>query len=250
MGNALDVELGRLAQVDLSLGRYSKGDKVKVEHDRMTLQLLQRGHGGFSEAMLEKELLKALIEMVTSSFGILAETGGERTLGSGRKLTRLTLRRERTLGSGRKLTRLTLRRGADLGFCLNPDALTKVGGDDISALRTGDWVRVSEDHGKVQRQQVGHGGWNNDMVTSLGKVGRVAHVFPDRDVNVDVGGRMWRFNPASLTKVSAPGEGGNRLSVGDLVKIDGNAAWVRTMQDGHGGWAPAMSTQAVPTRAA
>ncbi|XP_019616648.1 PREDICTED: uncharacterized protein LOC109464151 [Branchiostoma belcheri] len=127
-------------------------------------------------------------------------------------------------------------------FCLNPDALTKVGGDDSSALRTGDWVQVSEDHGKVQRQQVGHGGWTDDMVTSLGKVGRVAHVFPDRDVNVDVGGRMWRFNPASLTKVSAPGEGGNRLSVGDLVKIDGNAAWVRTMQEGHGGWAPAMST--------
>ncbi|KAI8506477.1 E3 ubiquitin-protein ligase mib1 [Branchiostoma belcheri] len=205
MGNALDVELGRLAQVGVSLGRYSKGDKVKVEHDLMTLQLLQRGHGGFTLPMLECITTEGSVEGVDQDGDIVVR-----------------------YPSGNR-------------FCLNPDALTKVGGDDSSALRTGDWVRVSEDHGKVQRQQVGHGGWNNDMAASLGKVGRIVHVFPDRDVKVDVGGRMWCFNPASLTKVSAPGEGGNRLSVGDLVKIDGNGLRVRAMQEGHGGWVPAMS---------
>ncbi|XP_078692363.1 uncharacterized protein LOC144922444 isoform X2 [Branchiostoma floridae x Branchiostoma belcheri] len=205
MGNALDAELGRLAQVGVSLGRYSTGEKVKVEHDKITLQLLQRGHGGFSDPMLECLEKEGTVEGVDQDGDIVVR-----------------------YPSGNR-------------FCLNPDALTKVGGDDSSALRTGDWVRVSEDHGKVQRQQVGHGGWNNDMTASLGNVGRIVHVFPDRDVKVDVGGRMWCFNPASLTKVSAPGEGGNRLSVGDLVKIDGDVDRVRTMQEGHGGWVPAMS---------
>ncbi|XP_078609958.1 uncharacterized protein LOC144881098 isoform X2 [Branchiostoma floridae x Branchiostoma japonicum] len=205
MGNALDAELGRIAQVGESLGRYSKGDKVKVEHDMMTLQLLQRGHGGFTLPMLECVSTEGTVEGVDQDGDIVVR-----------------------YPSGNR-------------FCLNPDALTKVGGDDSTALRTGDWVRVSDDHGRVQRQQAGHGGWNNDMAASLGKVGRVVHVFPDRDVKVDVGGRVWCFNPASLTKVSAPGGGGNRLSVGDLVKIDGNASRVRAMQEGHGGWVPAMA---------
>eukprot|EP00058_Branchiostoma_floridae_P025257 XP_002610747.1 hypothetical protein BRAFLDRAFT_90934 [Branchiostoma floridae] len=205
MGNALDAELGRIAQVGVSLGRYSKGDKVKVEHDLMTLQLLQRGHGGFTLPMLECVSTEGTVEGVDQDGDIVVR-----------------------YPSGNR-------------FCLNPDALTKVGGDDSTALRSGDWVRVSDDHGRVQRQQAGHGGWNNDMAASLGKVGRVVHVFPDRDMKVDVGGRVWCFNPASLTKVSAPGGGGNRLSVGDLVKIDGNASRVRTMQEGHGGWVPAMA---------
>ncbi len=43
------------------------------------------------------------------------------------------------------------------------------------------------------------------LIQTLGKVGRVLEVYSDGDVNVDVRGSKWTFNPACLSKLDSDG---------------------------------------------
>ncbi|KAK7471425.1 hypothetical protein BaRGS_00035913 [Batillaria attramentaria] len=83
-------------------------------------------------------------------------------------------------------------------YRLFPGALKKVANIDI-----GDRVRVLDDEDRVKLLQDGHGGYNHQMRTALGKVGEVIKIDEDGDVVVQFGGRHWVYNPACV--VPAPG---------------------------------------------
>ncbi|KAI8506484.1 E3 ubiquitin-protein ligase mib1 [Branchiostoma belcheri] len=78
------------------------------------------------------------------------------------------------------------------GWHYNPAVLTKV-------------ERPSNDTERVKLLQEGHGGWNDRMIETFGKVGRVVKVDSDNDMTVHVDGTDWLFNPNSLTRVSSEG---------------------------------------------
>lgn len=61
-----------------------------------------------------------------------------------------------------------------------------------------------------------------------------------------VSGNRWTFNPAVLTKVSAPpvssgSESQQQFAVGDLVQICSDLDRIKILQRGHGEWAEAMT---------
>ncbi|XP_070206565.1 E3 ubiquitin-protein ligase MIB2-like [Littorina saxatilis] len=111
------------------------------------------------------------------------------------------------------MTRCVGKVGEVKGFAANGDAIVGFGPKKyrlvpqalkkVANISTGDHVRVIEDDNKVKVFQDGHGGFNDDMKSSLGKVGEVIKMDSDGDVVVQFGQQKWLFNPACLTP--APG---------------------------------------------
>ncbi|XP_060573525.1 E3 ubiquitin-protein ligase MIB2-like [Ruditapes philippinarum] len=103
----------------------------------------------------------------------------------------------------------TLKRFEDNGDCVisydgkewrfNANAVRQ-----IPSLSVGDIVRIIDDSDKVQALQKRHGGWQTEMESALGKVGKVVKIDSDGDVAVSFGSKAWVFNAACL--IPAPGE--------------------------------------------
>ncbi|XP_025083296.1 E3 ubiquitin-protein ligase MIB2-like isoform X2 [Pomacea canaliculata] len=62
-------------------------------------------------------------------------------------------------------------------------------------MSVGKKVRVLNDEEKVRLLQKGHGGYNAEMRSALGKVGEVIKVDEDGDLVVKINERQWMFNP-------------------------------------------------------
>ncbi|XP_067046975.1 ankyrin-3-like isoform X2 [Acropora muricata] len=81
----------------------------------------------------------------------------------------------------------------------NPKALTKV-----QQIKRGDEVLVKTDKDLVKGLQVDHGGWNEAMVSILGRSAKVLDVDGNGDLVVLVEGDRWLLNPAAVTRVTDP----------------------------------------------
>lgn len=81
----------------------------------------------------------------------------------------------------------------------NPKALTK-----IQKFKRGDEILVKNDKKLVKELQEGHGGWNEALVSILGRIGKVLEVDGDGDLVVSVEGDHWVLNPAAVTYVTDP----------------------------------------------
>nr|XP_022342890.1 E3 ubiquitin-protein ligase MIB2-like isoform X2 [Crassostrea virginica] len=66
-------------------------------------------------------------------------------------------------------------------------------------VNVGDVVQVLKDETKAVLLQRSHGGWNDDMKQTLGKVGKVVKIDSDGDVAVAFGNQAWVYNPGLLT---------------------------------------------------
>ncbi|XP_066023099.1 E3 ubiquitin-protein ligase MIB2-like isoform X3 [Pocillopora verrucosa] len=87
----------------------------------------------------------------------------------------------------------------DRSWRYNPAALTK-----IQKFKQGDEVVVKSDENLVKELQKEHGGWNESMISILGRTGKVLEVDSDGDVLVSVEGTRWMLSPASVTSVTDP----------------------------------------------
>jgi E3 ubiquitin-protein ligase mind-bomb len=87
--------------------------------------------------------------------------------------------------------------GRSDAFSLSPSHLVKV-----RRLEPGDTVKIIDDAQAVQRLQNGHGGWNPQMASALGKTGKVVAIDSDGDAKVAIGPHKWIFNPACCSLVS------------------------------------------------
>ncbi|KAK8766810.1 hypothetical protein V5799_006411 [Amblyomma americanum] len=73
-----------------------------------------------------------------------------------------------------------------------------------SKYSSGQKVKIDGDKERVKRLQLGHGGYTPTMDGYLGKVGTVANVDRDGDVNVKFSdGRSWCYNPACVNAVDS-----------------------------------------------
>ncbi|KAH3823999.1 hypothetical protein DPMN_125827 [Dreissena polymorpha] len=84
-------------------------------------------------------------------------------------------------------------------FTMNRQALYR-----IHSFSVGEAVRILPDVNTVRDLQAGHGGWNDDMLGSLGQVGRVAKIDADGDMRVKVGDRKWIFSPVCVQPLDDP----------------------------------------------
>ncbi|CAC5382190.1 MIB [Mytilus coruscus] len=76
----------------------------------------------------------------------------------------------------------------------------------VEVFSAGEFVKIMEDYGKVQKLQNGHGDWNDLTRKSLGKKGHVKSVNVDGDVKVKFGEVSLTFNPECLTKTEGPAD--------------------------------------------
>ncbi|KAJ8321090.1 hypothetical protein KUTeg_002677 [Tegillarca granosa] len=71
----------------------------------------------------------------------------------------------------------------------------------VHHIKVGDTVKILENEQKAMLLQKEHGGWEEDMKKSLGKVGKVIKLDSDGDAVVAFGHQAWVFNPACLIPV-------------------------------------------------
>ncbi|XP_052715611.1 E3 ubiquitin-protein ligase MIB2-like isoform X1 [Crassostrea angulata] len=72
----------------------------------------------------------------------------------------------------------------------------------VYEVKVGDVVQVLKDETKAILLQRNHGGWNDDIKKSLGKVGKVMKIDSDGDVAVAFGYQTWVYNPGLLIPVT------------------------------------------------
>lgn len=116
-----------------------------------------------------------------------------------------------------------------------------------NTFAVGDLVQICSDMDRIQILQKGHGEWADAMFPTLGKIGRVQHIYHDNDLKINIGGIDWTYNPAAVIKVASsdgsfPGSTGEGLhallkklyecdlngnSIEELVKAAANGDNVR-----------------------
>ncbi|XP_071124004.1 uncharacterized protein [Mytilus edulis] len=65
----------------------------------------------------------------------------------------------------------------------------------------GDAVTILDNYNAVKELQKGHGGWNDEMKTALGKNGRIVRLDSDGDMRIKIGDKTWIFNPACIMPI-------------------------------------------------
>lgn len=141
-------------------------------------------------------------------------------------------------------------------FIYNPVVLEKVASAPVSAakttrsvtLRLGDLIRIEGDERRVKQLQEGHGGYNSEMKTCLGKVAYVRAITPNGCIRAKSGPRSWTWNQlcvkalseSELEALKAKNQADRTFLINDIVWIDSNLARVRRLQDGHGEWVDSM----------
>lgn len=84
----------------------------------------------------------------------------------------------------------------------NPFAVQPIGGTHFVV---GDLVRICSNLERIKRLQQNHGEWSDGMMETLGRVGRIAEIYHDNDLKVEVCGNSWTYNPLAVVKISSTG---------------------------------------------
>ncbi|KAK3101023.1 hypothetical protein FSP39_000330, partial [Pinctada imbricata] len=79
-------------------------------------------------------------------------------------------------------------------WSLNRAALTRK-----HTFAQGEAVTIMKDYNVVKDLQEGHGGWNDDMKSALGRNGRVVKIDGDGDIRVKVDDKTWIFSPVVVS---------------------------------------------------
>ena len=66
-------------------------------------------------------------------------------------------------------------------------------------------MQVMGDEKRVKQLQVDHGGWVDAMVGTIGQKGKIARLYQDGDVRVEVSGSSWTYNPLCLRIIERVG---------------------------------------------
>ncbi|CAH1277481.1 MIB1 [Branchiostoma lanceolatum] len=105
-----------------------------------------------------------------------------------------------------------------------------------ASFARGDRVQIGVDPKTLKNLQEGHGGYSSEMEQSIGSNGSIMYIDDDGDTWANFPSYSAGFNTKALVKVPVPDEDGDRLFVGDFVKISQNKDEVKGRQQDHGGW--------------
>lgn len=164
------------------------GDLLSIVLDVDVLTDLQRGHGGWNEAMYEAFLGLGV------SLGTDKDGDVHVLYSSGRSYYFNPL----------ALTKLHMGSWRPTGSCIYTTSFINTVASGISSSPNGiqflDMVKLCEDADQLKRLQEGHGGFSDDMLPIIGKSGTVKLVLVNGDIAVSILGRMKILNPLALEK--------------------------------------------------
>ncbi|XP_062507383.1 E3 ubiquitin-protein ligase MIB1-like isoform X2 [Corticium candelabrum] len=193
-------------QGSLTGGSLAIGDQVRVDLDIEIVQSLQQGHGGWTEGMLETVgVVGTVVGIDEDHDTVVGYPNGNRWTFNPACLTKVSSSSTSSTpqASQHHLTARTsntsgppfLFSAARVGAARQPEA-------PPSNFVIGDLVQVCGDMEKIKALQRNHGEWADSMLATLGKIGRVQHVYDDGDLKVEVMGMSWTYNPLSVSKVA------------------------------------------------
>lgn len=207
---------------------FDLGDLVRIDLDLETVQALQRGHGGWADAMLECLANTGEVIAIDSDNDVVVRYGdrvnspkwtfnpavltkvnadgtvdGEASNSSASNLQSST----NALSDSQVTSNATYTRNTYVDT-VSPGthAIAAISNADVAAaslLSVGDFVQISTDIERVKGLQVDHGEWIDAMTDTLGKIGRIIQIFPDNDLKIDVCDNQFVYNPANVTKVAS-----------------------------------------------
>jgi E3 ubiquitin-protein ligase mind-bomb len=179
------------------IGMFSPGDHVAIELDVEVVKNLQVGHGGWSSGMMEVMNAVGVVRGIDEDHDVVVQYPSRQ---------RWTLN-PAILKKVPSPVQEVERNGARHPHPPPPPLTIPTTTTDPfeDAFQVGDFVKISADAEKVKEFQTGHGEWVESMIHTLGKVGRVAEVYGDGDLKIDVKGSMWTFNSQAVRKVDGDG---------------------------------------------
>lgn len=194
---------------------FQIGDQVTVDLELEIVQSLQHGHGGWTDGMFECLNSSGTVVGIDEDHDIVvAYNSANRWTFNPAVLTKI--RSASTTPQG-----LTPEGGGGVAANAANGQLTHAGGllaaggnGSASAaaagqlqpqqqFTVGDFVKICSDLERIKILQRGHGEWAEEMIPTLGKVGRVQQVYHDNDLKVEVGHTSWTYNPMAVTKVAS-----------------------------------------------
>lgn len=184
---------------------FKLGDRVNIDLNFELVQTLQVGHGGWCDAMFESLGNTGILT------GIDSDNDFEVTYPSGNKwtfnpsvLTRVVVSSEpaTTYDSHTSLNSNCLSSNLEAKLKLS-DAAKVAAYSEENDFQVGDIVQICSDNERMKMIQKGHGEWAEAMQPTLGKIGRISHIYPDYDLKIELCGTTWTYSPLAVTKISS-----------------------------------------------
>lgn len=191
---------------------FQIGDQVSVDLELEIVQSLQHGHGGWTDGMFECLNSSGTVVGIDEDHDIVvAYNSANRWTFNPAVLTKIrsasTTPQGVTPEGGGGVAAGTAANGQ---LSLSGGLLTAGSGGGTSGgqlqpqqFAVGDFVKICSDLERIKILQRGHGEWADEMIPTLGKVGRVQQVYHDNDLKVEVGHTSWTYNPMAVTKVAS-----------------------------------------------
>lgn len=188
--------------------QFQVGNYVNIDLELEIVQSLQQGHGGWTDNMFECLGTTGVVQSLDEDHDIVVvyPSGNRWTLNPA-LLTKVELTPEQQAIMQRQQVASNIAR-------------TTTAAAAREDLKVNDMVQICSDLERIKIFQRGHGEWAEAMMPALGKVGRVAHLYADGDVKVQVAGGCWIFNPLAVTKVNQAHmtEDGNEERLNAMLK--------------------------------
>ena len=207
-----------------SVHLYQINDLVNVDLDLEIVQTLQQGHGGWSDNMMECLGTTGTVVGIDEDHDVVvAYPSGCRWTFNPAVLTKIgsagsvlrptpastsltTVSSSPNDHNATTLSRNTFNDASTAFSAANGVMLNPTTNSEHAAANTfqvGDLVQICSDVERIQILQKGHGEWAEGMLPTLGKIGRVQHIYHDNDLKINVNGFDWTYNPAAVTKVAS-----------------------------------------------
>ena len=103
----------------------------------------------------------------------------------------------RTSNDNANLIDLNLSGGGDVSSSVSTDHKNTV------YFELNDLVEIISNIEHAKTLQHGHGEWADEMLPTLGKIGRIIQIYPDNDLKIEVCGTTWTYNPLAVTKLES-----------------------------------------------
>lgn len=177
--------------------KFAVNDTVKMIGDATKAKSLQEGHGGWNDKMHQVLGQIGKVIEVTANGDLRVNFKDSKWVLNPNCCTEPSNADLDCVATASTTDTPSAKEASELLIGLLSALATEL--SEATTFKEDDIVTIVNDVNKVKALQRGHGGWNDDMKTAMGKTGKVLKVDSDGDLIVRVNGSRWIFNPACCT---------------------------------------------------
>ncbi|XP_036355459.1 E3 ubiquitin-protein ligase MIB2-like isoform X2 [Octopus sinensis] len=221
------------------IDKFNVGDAVRILDDTEKVKRYQVNHGGWTSVMTSVLGKIGTIKIAFPDGDLLVSVSGKIFLFNPLCCTKVP----QSMKVGEEDDATSMMEMMEQFFNATPDFRSLLqslhgivdgseGQDD--QFLVGHTVKIIEDIQEVKKLQEGHGGWNDDMVSILGKTAKVKLVLPNGALLVSVSDKMCSLNPKCCRKVShsVDDDDSDSESMDDMLQKLFNMRFGATVLDG------------------